>query len=112
MDIQKKLKELDELREELLSKVSQEDGVKALEKAQVHIEPGSPEHEALLATGYEMTREQAETIIAERKKRPELWPYEMLTKAQAFLAAFESKPQVVSTRPPWRAGQNPRTTGR
>jgi hypothetical protein len=66
-----------------------------------HIAPGTPEMEHLLAIGYPRigSVEKAETIIKERKERPELWPYELYEQAQAFLAAYKATPQVISTKP-------------
>ena len=84
------------------------DHIKQLEEAQPKVKPGSKEHETLLASGYHMTRKEAETIIKERAERPELWPYEMLVKAKAFLEALETKPTVTSTRKPWRTRQHSR----
>lgn len=84
------------------------DHIKQLEDAQPKVKPGSKAHEALLASAYHMTREEAETIIKERAERPELWPYEMLVKAKAFMEALGAKPTVVSTRKPWRTRQHSR----
>ncbi len=65
------------------------------------IKPGTPEMEALLQAGYpDMSVAKAKTIIKERKERPELWPYEMLERAEAFLAAYEATPVAVSTDVP------------
>ncbi len=66
------------------------------------IAPKTPEMEAFLALGYGgMTVEKAKTIIRERKENPQLWPYEEVQKAEAFLAAYEGKPQVISKRLPF-----------
>ena len=66
------------------------------------IRPGTPEMEAFLGAGYPgMTVAKAEAIIAERKVKPESWPYEQLEKAQAFLEAYRATPKVISTRPMW-----------
>ena len=68
-----------------------------------HIKPGTPEMEALLQTGYpDMSVEKAKTIIKERREHPELWPYEVMERAEAFLAAYTAKPVVVSTKVPER----------
>ena len=64
--------------------------------------PKTPELAAFLSAGYGMTIEKAQLIIKERKADPNLWPYEMLEKAEALLAAYEAKPQVISTRKPWQ----------
>ena len=72
-----------------------------------HIKPGTPEMEALLQAGYpDMSVEKAKRIIEERQKRPELWPYAMLERAEAFLAAYSAKPIAVSTRVPERKLHN------
>lgn len=84
------------------------DHIEQLEDAQPKVKNGSKAHEALLASGYHMTREEAETIIKERAEKPELWPYEMLVKAKAFLAALATEPTVISTRKPWRTRQHSR----
>ena len=61
--------------------------------------PGTPEMETLLQAGYpDMSVVKARRIIAERAKRPELWPYAMLERAEAFLAAYEAVPVAVCTR--------------
>lgn len=68
-----------------------------------HIQPGTPEMEAFLQAGYPgMTVVKAKQIIKERKENPALWPYEQLEKAEAFLAAYEGKVQVISTTPGWK----------
>ena len=70
------------------------------------IEYGSEEHEALLSRGYGgMTRQRAETIIAERKANPALWPLDYAERAQAFLDALTTKPRVISTVQPWTRGE-------
>jgi len=58
----------------------------------VRYEPESKELEALLAVGYGMDRKKAEAIIKERKANPASWPYEMLEKAEAFMAALTIRP--------------------
>jgi len=102
MDIQKELQRLNELRDELLRKAQTEDGIKQLEDVQPMIRYGTKAHEELLASGYQMSKEDAETIIKERAEDPNRWPYEELRKAKAFLAALNAKPTVTSTRKPWR----------
>jgi len=67
------------------------------------IKAGTAEKEALLSMGYNgMTREKANTIIKERAEKPDVWPYSMLEKAKAFLAALDNEPIVVSPRPGWK----------
>lgn len=56
------------------------------------IKPRTKEMEAYLAVGYGMNLKKAQTIIDERKEKPELWPYEMLEKAQGFIEAYNGKP--------------------
>jgi len=64
---------------------------------------GTPAHEAFISVGYGgMTKEDAETIIKERKANPTTWPYDEYKKAQAFLAALTAKPVAVSTKKPWQ----------
>ena len=103
----KKLGELEELRRELLgqlSNMSNDEKIKALEAAQPMVRHGTPEMEAFLQAGYpNMTVEKAQMIIEERKKKPELWPYEKVEEAEAFLAAYEGNDIIVSTRQPWRS---------
>jgi hypothetical protein len=74
----------------------------------MQFKPGSPELEALLSTGYNMTKEDAEKIIAEREKNPTAWSLEDLKKARAFLSALNSSPKVISTRPNWKEAQRKR----
>lgn len=63
------------------------------------IKPGTPEMEAILQTGYpDMSVEKAKTIIKERKENPALWPYEVMERAEAFLAAYNAKPIAVSPK--------------
>lgn len=93
--IHEKLAQIDQMREELLGQAAEltsEERIKALADAQPKIKPETPEMEAFLSVGYGgMTVEKAEQIIKERKEKPELWPYEELEKAQAFLAAYHAK---------------------
>jgi hypothetical protein len=64
-------------------------------------EPGSPELEALLSSGYGMNLEDAERIIKERDENPHTHPYEEYKKAKAFIEALNSSPVAVSTEPGW-----------
>jgi len=67
------------------------------------IKPGTKEMEALLRAGYaDLTVEKANLIIKERRENPALWPYEMLERAEAFLAAYKATPTAISTRVPER----------
>jgi hypothetical protein len=64
--------------------------------------PGTPEMEAFLSVGYDgMTIEKANVIIQERRENPQSWPYEMLEKAQAFLAAYSARAVVIDNSPHW-----------
>ena len=68
-----------------------------------HIKPGTPEMEAMLQAGYpDMNVAKAKTIIKERKENPALWPYEVMERAEAFLAAYNTAPVAVSTKVPAR----------
>jgi len=73
------------------------------------IKPGTAAMAAYLEAGYGMTLQEAETIVKERPDNPTLWPYEQYAKAQAMLAAYKAKPQVISTKQPWQInGRRPR----
>ena len=72
------------------------------------IQPGSPEMEAYLGVGYGgMTVAKAKASIAERKANPMSHPYEEMEKAEAFLAAYNGKPEVISKVPGWRRTRTP-----
>ena len=67
---------------------------------------GSPEHEALVAAGYQMTAEEAKAIIKERETNPALHSHEDVRNAKAMLAAVKpSKAQLKpsSDKPGWKA---------
>jgi len=70
-----------------------------------HIKPVKPKTKAmegLLQAGYpDMSVEKANAIIKERKENPQVWPYEMLERAQAFLAAYNTPATVVAANPGW-----------
>jgi hypothetical protein len=103
-DIQRKLGELEELKAALLNQatgMSNADKIRALEAAQPHVKPRTPQAEALLQAGYGMTIAEAKTIIKERKENPAMWPLEEARKAEAMLAAYEATPRVISTRAGW-----------
>ena len=106
-EINKELARIRRLEAELLGqqgRMSAEEKMQALADAQPKVEFGSPEHASLLAAGYGMTIEQARTIIEERAKKPELWPYEEFAKAKAMIAAFEANPKdhgPSNTRQAW-----------
>ena len=115
MNLQQELKKLDELRSALFDKIEDERHdtdaqIRALEDAQPKIEFGSPEHAALLASGYGMTIEDAKQIIKERDKDPRLWPFEKYQQAKAMLAAFNAKPSlIINTKQPWRVRPRQKT---
>jgi hypothetical protein len=67
----------------------------------ISIKPGTPEMEAFLQAGYPFSIEEAERIVKERSTSPATIPYERYTAAQAMLAAYKAKPQVISKRQPW-----------
>lgn len=68
--------------------------------------PGTPEMEAFLGVGYDgMTVEKANAIIEERKKNPALWPYDIMQKAQAFLAAYNATPVAIDKAPHWERSE-------
>lgn len=101
-EINKKLRELEEVKAALLGEAQKQDQITALEEAQPQIKPGTKGHANFLAAGYGMTIEEAETIIKERDDNPMRWPLEEYRKAKAMLAAYKAKPQVISTTPAWR----------
>jgi len=104
-DIQKELGRLESLRAALIHEASgatSADKIRALEAAQPMVKPKTKALEALLEAGYGMNLEQAQTVLKERKADPATWPFEEYKKAQAFLAAYEAKPVVTSTRAGWR----------
>lgn len=86
----------------------QKDGVKTLEEAQPNVKFGSKEHKAMIEGGYQMSFEQAETIIKERKADPHTWPYDKYEKALAMMAALKTKPQPSSTKEPWKVDRRSR----
>ena len=77
--IDQRLAEIDDLRAELLDKrasMTEREKVEALEAAQPKVERGTPERDALLASGYEMSAADAERLILERDADPHTWPFE------------------------------------
>lgn len=67
----------------------------------------TPEFQALLESGYQMTLEEAKTIIKEREEEPTRWPYEEYKKAKALLAAWNAQPRVISKKPGWKRQRIP-----
>ena len=103
--IQTELGKLEQLRTALLQQAgnaTNAERIEALEAAQPHVKPGTVQMEALLQAGYGMTVKEAETILKERADDPVRWPLEEARKAEALLAAYKAKPQVISTRPRWQ----------
>ena len=83
--------------------------VQTLEDQVNVIKPNTKAAEAHLSIGYGgMTVKDAELIIKERKADPHSHPYERYKEAEAFLAAYKSKSQVISTRPGWKRKRNTR----
>ena len=108
-EINARLKQIDELRDELLrqqSGMSSQEKIRALEAAQPAVKPKTPEMEALLQAGYGMSIATAKKIVKERDDNPQTWPLERYEQAQAMLAAYEAKPEVISKRAGWRRSVN------
>ena len=104
-DIQKELGRLKQLEAALLHEargMSNTDKIRALEAAQPMVKPKTRQMAALLEAGYHMSLEEAQAILTERKADPQAYPYAEYKKAQAFIAAYEAKPVVTSTRAGWR----------
>ena len=73
----------------------------------ITIKPNTPEMAAYLEVGYGMSLEKVQTILKEQPERPELWPYEVYEKAQAFMQAYTSSPEPISDRPAWKLTPHP-----
>ena len=76
---------------------------KMLEDAKkTSIRPGTPEFEMYISVGYPEigTREHALELLAERKKNPAAVPWEIMKKAEAFLAALDTRPTVADVYHP------------
>ena len=103
--IQSELGRLEQLRAALVGQAAQmtpSDKIKALEDAQPHVKPKTPQAEALLQVGYGLTVAECKAIIKERDANPVTWPLEEYRKAQAMLAAYNTEtPQPSSTRAGW-----------
>ena len=67
----------------------------------------TPEFQALLQAGYQMTLDEARTIIKERDEDPVRWPLNEYTKAKALLAAWDSQPRAISKDPGWKRQRIP-----
>lgn len=108
--LQKQLNEIQAAIAGELAKQTNDDKIQALEDAQPKVAFGSPEHAALLASGYGFTVEEAKQIIKEREANPQSWPFEEYQKAKAMLAAFAvKKPVNHNTKRPWRVRAHSRT---
>ena len=57
--------------------------------------PGTPEMEALIASGYGIDLAQAKDIITSREKNPAMVSYEEYRNAKAFMAAYTTKSTVI-----------------
>ena len=105
-EIREALATLEQTREALIGQMtsmSAEDRIKMLAEAQPKVLPGTKEMEALLQAGYpDMSVEKAKRVIKERQENPHLWPYEVVERAEAFLAAYNAKPVVTQTRAGWK----------
>ena len=76
------------------------------------IKPGTPEMEQYLAVGYDLSVSDAKAIIADWEKDHSSWPLDEVKKARAMLAAYNAKPEPVSSRPAWRLTPHPPRTPR
>ncbi|GAH01803.1 unnamed protein product [marine sediment metagenome] len=68
------------------------------------VKHGSEGHDALLASGYGMTVEDARMIIKERAADSSTYSIKEVRNAQAMIAAFEVGPKElrpISTTPRW-----------
>jgi len=98
--IRKELGRLEKIRATLVgqaTKMTPSDNIKALEDAQPHVKPKTPQAEALLMAGYGLTVEECGKIIKERDANPVAWPLEEYRKAQAMLAAYNTKTPTPSS---------------
>jgi len=66
------------------------------------IKPGSPEMEAYLSTGYGITKEEAENILAAYKENPKFADPEEVRQARGYMEALKNKPIAISTKPGWK----------
>lgn len=101
--IRAKLAELEQLQAALAGKLarkSPEAHLQELADAQPKIVQGSKGHEALLTSGYGITKEEAQQIIDEHTKDPRQWPFAETQKARAYLAALNAKKLTPSDSTP------------
>jgi len=103
--IQTELGRLEQIQATLIGQAEQmtnDDKIRALEAAQPHVKPKTPQAEALLQAGYDLSVKECEAIIKERDANPVAWPLEEYRKAQAMLAAYNTPtPKPSSTRRGW-----------
>ncbi|HUV28106.1 MAG TPA: hypothetical protein VMW34_12140 [Anaerolineales bacterium] len=79
---------------------------KVIEKKLQKFEPGSEEMESYLATAYGMDKEQAEDILNAYKANPLSVTPQDRKDARAFLAALNTRPKAISTKPAyWKVQQ-------
>ena len=73
------------------------------------IKPGTPEMEAYLCAGYPDigTREHANELIKARKENATSVPWEVVKRAEAFLAALDAKPVAPSPARRNKSGETP-----
>jgi len=103
--IQSELGRLEQLRAALVGmkeRMTPSEKIKALEDAQPHVKPKTPQAEALFQVGYGLSVAECKAIIKERDANPVAWPLEEYRKAQAMLAAYNTEtPKPSSTRLGW-----------
>jgi hypothetical protein len=87
------------------AKVKKQTNYEAI-REQNYVAPGSAQHESMLSIGYNLTVDEAKTIISDWEKDHKSWPLEEVRKARAFLAALSTKPVAVSTDPGWQRSTN------
>jgi hypothetical protein len=66
------------------------------------VRPRTPEMANLLSAGYQMTVEEAQSIVAARKQDSTTYSIAEVRKAEALLAAYSATPKVVARRPMWK----------
>lgn len=81
---------------------TKQEEIKKLEDTVTRVKRGTPEMEALLEIGYNMTVEEAQQIIREYDKNPLTHDYARVRDAKAMLSAFETDSIPVSPRKGWK----------
>lgn len=66
------------------------------------IKPKTPELQAMLERGYQMSMDDAKRMIADWEKNPQSWPLQDVKNARAMIAAFETAPVAVDETPGWQ----------